>query len=462
MRSVHQDLIITVSSVVIVVIMMTTSRYVQAFHHHRIVRPKRMYSFLTSKYSYSWAFHHTQQDLHPVISKLVFSSTSTSTVAAAKRDDDDNATAGDTVNTTTTSTNKLKRVVFLGTPEVAATSLRKLYHDSIASHNKHNHRYEISCVVTQPPKKRRRQGPLEPSPVGQVASELGLMVLHPEKVKEDDEFLNQLQYEIQPDLCITAAYGQYLPKRFLQIPTRGTVNIHPSLLPRWRGASPVQRSLQAGDNPLGVSVLFTVSKLDAGPIIAQQEQYVDENETAVTVLPQLFDIGTDLLIHHLPDILSGRITMDTASPQDESQVVPATMIDSLEGELKPWEETAIQMHNRLRGFAMWPGTYLFLQVGEGSEPMKYKILETTVLSSKEEDHRQDVTDVVTPGPTRKDGLRLVGVDGSVLEIHKLQPATKKPIDALSFVNGLQGRTVRYVKTTSTLTTTSSTTKVGTV
>lgn len=257
---------------------------------------------------------------------------------------------------------------------------------------------------------------------------------------KDPEFLDDLQNNVKPDLCITAAYGQYLPKRFLATPTFGTVNIHPSLLPRWRGASPVQRSLEAGDNPVGVTVLFTVSKMDAGPIISQKEETIDENDTATKVLPYLFNVGTDLLIEALPDLVDGKITMETATDQDQEAVVNADMIDSSEAEFRPWEESARAMHNRLRGFSMWPGAYLYLQVGD-TEATKYKILETRVLPDT-----MDLTDAVVPGPQKKDGLRLVCHDGSVLEINRLQPATKKPVDALSFVNGLQGRTVRWIKT----------------
>lgn len=342
-------------------------------------------------------------------------------------------------STTDESTGEKKRVVFLGTPEVAATTLRKLHEDS-------KDKYEIVTVITQPPKRRRRKGKAEPSPVGAAAEELGLPVLSPEKAN-DKEFLDCLENEIKPDLFITAAYGQYLPKRFLATPTLGTVNIHPSLLPRWRGASPVQRSLEAGDNPVGVTVLYTVSKMDAGPIIAQKEETIEdvnsEDAKATNVLPWLFDIGTDLLIESMPDILSGKMTFDTAQPQDEELVVQASMIDSSEAEMKPWEETAEALHNRLRGFSMWPGAFMYLEVGEGSEPVKYKILETRLLDEKAED---GPTDAIERGPSKKDGLRLVCHDGSMLEINRLQPATKKPVDALSFINGLQGRTVRYVKT----------------
>lgn len=331
-----------------------------------------------------------------------------------------------------------KRVVFLGTPEVAATTLRKLYEDSVG-------KYEIVCVITQPPKRRRRKGKAEPSPVGATAEELGLPILSPEKAN-NKEFLDQLENEIKPDLFITAAYGQYLPKRFLATPSLGTINIHPSLLPRWRGASPVQRSLEAGDNPLGVTVLYTVSKMDAGPIIAQKEDVIEdinaEDATATYVLPRLFEIGTDLLIENMSDILSGKMTFETAMAQEDDLVVQATMIDSSEAEMKPWEETATTLHNRLRGFSMWPGAFMYLEVGEGSAPVKFKILETRLLEGQIED---EPTDVISRGPSKKDGLRLICFDGSILEINRLQPATKKPVDALSFINGLQGRTVRYVR-----------------
>ena len=257
---------------------------------------------------------------------------------------------------------------------------------------------------------------------------------------KDPAFLEDLESNVRPDLCITAAYGQYLPKRFLETTSFGTVNIHPSLLPRWRGASPVQRSLEAGDDPVGVTVLFTVSKMDAGPIVSQKEETIDENDTATKVLPHLFEIGTELLLEAMPDLLSGKINMETATIQDEEAVVQASMISPSEAEFKPWEESAKTLHNRLRGFSMWPGAFLYLRVGEDAEPTKFKILETRVLKDTTEP-----TDTIKPGPTKKSGLRLVCFDGSILEINRLQPATRKPMDALSFVNGLQGKTVSYAK-----------------
>eukprot|EP00578_Thalassiosira_sp_NH16_P023991 CAMPEP_0181093982 /NCGR_PEP_ID=MMETSP1071-20121207/9742_1 /TAXON_ID=35127 /ORGANISM="Thalassiosira sp., Strain NH16" /LENGTH=427 /DNA_ID=CAMNT_0023176265 /DNA_START=26 /DNA_END=1309 /DNA_ORIENTATION=+ len=329
------------------------------------------------------------------------------------------------------------RILFLGTPDVAASSLKSLYEESQSAESQ----YELVGVVTQPPKRRKRRGKEIPSPVGLVAEELGLPVLCPEKARDKD-FLDELENDVRPDLCITAAYGQYLPKRFLALPKFGTLNIHPSLLPRWRGASPVQRSLEAGDNPVGVSVLFTVSKMDAGPIVTQESLEIDENEQATTLLPTLFDVGTKCLIDALPKVLEGEISMDSATIQDESLVAEASMIDSSEGQLWPAKMSAAQCHNRVRGFSMWPGTFLYFQIGDDdseNEPVKVKVIESRVLEETAEP-----TDLIEIGPKKGDGLRLVCSDGSVLEMLKVQPATRKAMDAKSFVNGLQGQTVRWL------------------
>ena len=337
------------------------------------------------------------------------------------------------------------RIVFLGTPDVAAASLETIYQSSMRPDSL----YKLVGVVTQPPKRRKRGGKEMPSPVGIVAEKLGLRVLCPEKARDVD-FLNELEYEIKPDLCITAAYGQYLPKRFLSLPRYGTLNIHPSLLPRWRGSSPVQRSLEAGDTTVGVTVLFTVSKMDAGPIVTQESMDIDNNEQATTLLPKLFNIGTARLIETLPKVVSGEITMDTATRQDKFLVCEAKMIDSSEGQLWPMNMTATQCHNRVRGFSMWPGTFIYVRMGNddnnddgmpnNSESVKMKVIETRVL----DETMTEPTNIIEIGPKKGDGLRLVCFDGSVLELLKVQPVTRNVMDAKSFVNGLQGQTVRWL------------------
>lgn len=328
------------------------------------------------------------------------------------------------------------RLVFLGTPDVAASSLELL----IQASQRQDACFDVVGVVTQPPKRRRRMGVPEPSPVGKVAENFGIRVLTPERAK-DPLFLEEFEASIRPDICITAAYGQYLPKRFLDTPRLGTINIHPSLLPRWRGASPVQRSLQAGDELIGVTILYTVSKMDAGPIISQDTYQVGKNEQSTNVLQHLFRVGTARLIELLPDIVSGKISFESATPQNEDGVVKADLVNVDEGELKVWEESAITSHNKVRGFSIWPGTWMYFTIGDddSQEPLRLKIIETQV-----QDVKLAPTHQVQLGNDRCSGLYVVCNDGSVLELLKVQPETKKVMDARSFVNGLRGKTLQWV------------------
>eukprot|EP00586_Coscinodiscus_wailesii_P004153 CAMPEP_0172486644 /NCGR_PEP_ID=MMETSP1066-20121228/15281_1 /TAXON_ID=671091 /ORGANISM="Coscinodiscus wailesii, Strain CCMP2513" /LENGTH=443 /DNA_ID=CAMNT_0013252715 /DNA_START=242 /DNA_END=1570 /DNA_ORIENTATION=- len=336
-----------------------------------------------------------------------------------------------------------KRIVFLGTPEVAATSFTRLVEEA----KKETSPYEVVAVITQPPKRRGRRAKSTASPVGAAAEELGVPVLCPEKAK-DKAFLDELEYEIRPDLCITAAYGQYLPKRFLAIPKYGTINIHPSLLPRWRGASPVQRSLQAGDNPVGVSILYTVSRMDAGPIISQRTVPISDDDAASHVLSLLFDIGTDCLLQELPQVFEGEMSFEMATPQDDDEAVAAGLIKSEEGELKVWKEGARECHNKVRGFEMWPGTSMMFRIGDDDEDavVKVKIIETRVAGEEGSVSESDLTNVVKMGKEKKSGLMVVCGDGSILELLRVQPVTRKAMDVKSFVNGLQGKTLRWIKT----------------
>ena len=180
--------------------------------------------------------------------------------------------------------------------------------------------------------------------------------------------------------------------------------------------------------------------MDAGPIIAQVEQPIHENDQATTVLPQLFDIGTRSLLATLPDVLAGKITMETALDQEEDKIVNADRIDPMEAELKVWEETARVCHNRVRGFRMWPGTFVYMAIGD-EEPTKVKIAKTRVTGET-----MDSTNMIEIGTNKNDGLKLVCHDGTVLEVLELQPVTKKVMDAKSFVNGLRGRQVKWVVT----------------
>lgn len=361
--------------------------------------------------------------------------------------------------------NAKKRIVFLGTPDVAATTLQSLYEASILP----NSNYEIVAVVTQPPKRRQRKGSsLELTPVAQITQKFNnitsnIQLLYPEKLSKDDEFINIMEHVIRPDLCITAAYGQYLSKKFLSIPKYGTINIHPSLLPKYRGASPVQRSLEAGETTVGVSVLYTVQKMDAGPIIIQKEVPINsENDTTTNVLPMLFEVGTYLLIDYvLPNILNDTITMTSQNviQQNELEVSYASMIDSNEAEFKVWKESATTCHNRLRGFSIWPQAYMYFiiccnkddnETVISSEPIKVKILKTRVVDTNsiqntDNDNNNEFNTRVTLGPTKNDGLYVTCYDGSILELLIVQPVTKKAFPARDFQNGYPNQIIRWIQ-----------------
>mmetsp|Transcript_5530 Transcript_5530/g.8044 ORF Transcript_5530/g.8044 Transcript_5530/m.8044 type:complete len:187 (-) Transcript_5530:187-747(-) len=182
--------------------------------------------------------------------------------------------------------------------------------------------------------------------------------------------------------------------------------------------------------------------MDAGPIVDQKTCNIDVNEKASTVLPYLFDVGTKSLLDAIPDVLSGKISMNSAMVQNEDGVVNAPMIDSAEGEIRVWEESATAAHNKCRGFSIWPGTFMYFQVGDikEAEPMKVKVVSTRVLPET-----KDPTDSIELGPGKKDGLRIVCGDGSILEILEIQPVTRKVMDAKSFVNGLRGEKIKWVK-----------------
>ena len=326
----------------------------------------------------------------------------------------------------------LKRVVFLGTPPVAARSLELLHEASRAGRGA----FELAGVVSQPPARTGRKKLLTPSPVHALAEEIGLPLFTPPNAKDED-FLTALE-EMQPDLCITAAYGCFLPRRFLDIPAHGTLNIHPSLLPKYRGAAPLQRCLEAGDAVGGVSVLFTVLKMDAGPVLRQEERPLSGDEQAPELLLELFERGTELLVDALPSVWDGSSSA-AATAQDGDAATPAPKVDITEAELRLAEIGARDAHNRVRAFAGWPGTWCPLRIGDG-DAVRAKLGRTRV---------GDPSSAAAAGTVAlsSDGkaLELSCGDGSVLEVLELTLPGKKPVGPKAFWNGLNGRDVAWVE-----------------
>ncbi|XP_066306799.1 uncharacterized protein [Miscanthus floridulus] len=234
-----------------------------------------------------------------------------------------------------------KNLVFLGSPQVAASVLDKL----LGASGSPESAFKVAAVVTQPPAAKNRGRKLMPSAVAQLALDRGFpeeLIFTPERAR-DESFLSALK-EVEPDVCITAAYGNILPQKFLDIPSCSTVNIHPSLLPLYRGAAPVQRALQDGVAETGVSLAYTVRALDAGPMIACERFSVDECIKAPELLSMLFDLGSKLLINELPSILDGS-AKEKAQPQDDSKATLAPKLNSEESWLS-FDQEAKVLHNK--------------------------------------------------------------------------------------------------------------------
>lgn len=279
-----------------------------------------------------------------------------------------------------------------------------------------------------------------PSPVAQHALDRGFpsdLIFTPVKAGEEAFLFNFKSLE--PELCVTAAYGNILPTKFLNIPSKGTVNIHPSLLPLYRGAAPVQRALQDGVKETGVSLAYTVRKLDAGPVIACERVTIDDQIKAPDLLDLLFDLGSKLLIRELPSIFDGSAN-GIAEEQDDSKATLAPKITPEESWLS-FDEDAQVLHNKVRAFAGWPGTRARLKVidpsnGESSI-IELKIITTRIYGGL---RSQDIeaNDVLFT----KGSLVIPCGGGTALEVLEIQLPGKRAVNAASFWNGLRGQMLK--------------------
>jgi methionyl-tRNA formyltransferase len=230
------------------------------------------------------------------------------------------------------------RVLFFGTPAFAVPSLARL----LAS------RHHVAAVVTQPDRRRGRGQQILPGPIKTLAEAHGMPVLQPERLK-DEAFLSSVR-AASADLAIVAAYGRLLPQTLLDIPARGVLNVHASILPRWRGAAPVHRAVIAGDHTTGVTIMRVVLALDAGPMLARRETAIDPDETSVTLEARLAGLGADLLAETLDRLEHGSVPEE---PQDERLVTYATKLERKDSAID-WTQTAQAIHDRIRGLHPWP------------------------------------------------------------------------------------------------------------
>ncbi len=236
-----------------------------------------------------------------------------------------------------------KKIIFMGTPQIAAEYLNQLIENKI----------NISAVFTQSPKKKFRGMKLSNSPVHLLADEKKIDVYHPENFeKETINFLNK----IKPDLIIVMAYGKILPKVILELPKYGCINVHVSILPRWRGAAPIEHSLMNGDEETGISIIKLVEKLDAGPIIAQEKLTIPANFNKLQLSNLLTTLGKKILIDTLPKILNNEVVL---KDQKEEDVTYATKITS-ETRKIDFNNPSKNVINHIRAHAPKPGAWFIL------------------------------------------------------------------------------------------------------
>lgn len=298
-------------------------------------------------------------------------------------------------------------IVFMGTPDFSAPILRMLHEEG----------YDIKAVVTQPDRPVGRKRVLTPPPVKVEALALGLPVIQPEKLRGSEELQQIL--DLQPDIVITAAFGQILPKELLDAPPLGCINVHASLLPKYRGGAPIHQAIIDGEKETGVTIMYMAVKLDAGDIISQKAIAIEEQDHTGSMFEKLSVVGRELLKETLPSIIDGS---NSRTVQDESQVTFASNI-TREQERINWTKDATTLYNQVRGLHPWPVAYTTFEEGN------FKIWWAQVGETKHN---------VTPGTVvaiEKDYFEIATGNGESLAIYDLQPAGKKRMTAEEYLRG---------------------------
>jgi len=213
--------------------------------------------------------------------------------------------------------------------------------------------YLLVGVISQPPRPAGRSRPLTPPPLMEAAVRLGLSVRTPERLRAPDSVAALAG--LQPDLVVVVAYGQILPRSVLDLPTYGCLNVHGSLLPRWRGASPIQAAILAGDEATGVTLMRMDAGMDTGPILARRPTPIGDGDKAPDLEERLSHMGADLLVEELPRYLEGRLT---PMPQDETLATYAPIIRKEDGQVD-WSRSAVAIWRATRAYTPWPGSYTF-------------------------------------------------------------------------------------------------------
>ena len=330
------------------------------------------------------------------------------------------------------SSNK-QRVIFAGTPEFAAISLQALIEQQEALN------IELVAVYTQPDRKAGRGQKLTASPVKQLALEHNLPVEQPltfKKSVEEGQAARETLANYKPDVMIVAAYGLILPVGVLEAPTYGCLNIHASLLPRWRGAAPIHRALLAGDEQTGITIMQMDKGLDTGDMLYKVAYDIAADETTASLHDKMAELGAGAIVTVLKDLPHYQAQ---AEKQDDSLANYAEKLSKSEGEID-WTQSATHIERQIRGMHPYPGAYTFLADPEGkAEPKRVKVLSAMPVNASQ-------TTVVEPGTVISVGKNAILVacgkesadqEATTLRLTKLQFAGSKPVTAEQVCHGSQ-------------------------
>jgi methionyl-tRNA formyltransferase len=297
------------------------------------------------------------------------------------------------------------RIIFMGTPDFAVPTLRAILE---AGH-------EVVAVYSQPPRAAGRGMALRKSPVQQAAEETGLAVLTPERLKSAEEPARFAS--LTPDVAVVVAYGLILPKPILGAPKYGALNLHASLLPRWRGAAPINRAIMAGDTETGVAVMRITEGLDAGPVCLEARAPIGADETAGELHDALATRGARLMVHALSALEGGGLD---CRPQAEGGVTYAEKIDPAETRID-WSRPAREVHNLIRGLSPYPGAWF--EIDLNGKPERIKALRSTLANGSG-----------APGLALDNKLTIACGEGAV-RLVEVQRAAKRPMSADDFLRG---------------------------
>lgn len=295
------------------------------------------------------------------------------------------------------------RVVFLGSPDFALPTL-----EALAS------RFTLVGVLTQPDRPAGRGRTLASPPVKQAALRLGLPVLQPPRLRAPEA--TGALAEMHPDLIIVAAYGQILRAEVLELPPHGCINVHASLLPRWRGASPVPAAIRAGDLETGVTIMRMDAGMDTGPVLAQQAMPLAPSDTGGSLLARLARLGATLLLETLPTYLAGMLD---PVPQDEGQATHAPLLRKEDGRLD-FSRPAVELERQVRAYDPWPGSFLEW------DGRRLAVLRASASVAPGED---------IGAVTRRGLFPAIGTARGLLVLDLVQPAGRKPVAGDAFLRG---------------------------